>query len=137
MRRPQTKQPYAFRRKATRTQGRPVHRIYSATPRPPMHGRIIVVETAAGTWAFIITFEHNFYQEQWWVVGGDEGFCTDRANQMLSSPHPGAVYNAFNYGLAISTFTDWTALGAEPNIEFSRFIVSSDPPGSPTIDSTF
>lgn len=34
VRRPQTKVPFAYFRTATRHRGRPVHRIYSATPRP-------------------------------------------------------------------------------------------------------
>lgn len=61
MRRPQTKTPYAYYRTATRHRGRPVHRVYAATPRPPI----------TGTWLYWNTGNLIAYSKDgtnWWML---------------------------------------------------------------------
>lgn len=128
MRRPQTKQPYAYRRKATRTQGRPVHRIYRPTPRPPMHGYLYVIDESVTLPSFIITFEHNFFRTQWWVLRGELDDIILRGERMLASTTPGRLYNEFFYGLSQVQQTDWSALNDDLGWLAARFSVASDPP---------
>jgi hypothetical protein len=98
-----TKVPYAYFRTATRKRGRPVHRIYSATPRPPM----------TGLWALYAPFGAGFIfysmdgGNYWWlqnIVG------TSAWTDLKASTHPGAFWNAIFWAGGNTEVPTWPDL---------------------------
>lgn len=137
MRRPQTKQPYAFRRKATRTQGRPVHRLYRMTPRPPMHGRVIYFAGLPDGDIIFWTFQNPpaDFGVVWW--GNQSIESANYLAAMQSTTTPGRTFNSIMWDVNLTTWTDWSVIYTTIFDTLGK-ITTTDPfPQTPDFDFTF
>lgn len=124
MRRPQTKTPYAYYRHGTRNRGRPVHRIYAATPRPPMHGYWAYITVGGDPTYICFSTDQNF----WWA----RPFATlaEWDDLKLSVTH-GGVWNADLWAVTTLTTAMWDSLVLHPDEQQKGAWGSQFPPHMP------
>ncbi len=126
MRRAQTKIPFAYFRTATRKRGRPVHRIYAATPRPDMQGTF-----ALWISAFFFTLGYQMAPgEQWWLQQSTSSDIQTRYNDLAASATPGRLWNQIGWDRNINTFADWSGV-FDPGIGVLAIVVEPIPTPAP------
>lgn len=96
-----TKQPFAWFRTATRKRGRPAHRVYILTPRPPMTGQ----------WLWFYFGGNLAYSKDgsyWWLLN-DRMFSDWSA--LKTGPDHGTLWNQLLWHVHTIDTPSWPSIG--------------------------